>query len=98
MNVLKESFNPKVMKHNNNAPSQGLMLWSANFERYNEKVKKLSEQGHAVEYNVSYTEDILKKMEAFRESIIPEISSEHEISNKNFSYFLMQSIHTYERT
>jgi tRNA pseudouridine(38-40) synthase len=35
--ILKQSFDPKLKKHNNNAPSQGLMLWSANFDNYNAK-------------------------------------------------------------
>lgn len=52
MDILRGSFDPKMMKHNNNAPSQGLMLWSANFERYNDKLKVQAANGHAVEYNI----------------------------------------------
>ena len=43
--VLKKSFDSKVMKHNNNAPAQGLILWRAYYDEYNERAKKNFEQG-----------------------------------------------------
>lgn len=67
MDILRKSFDPKVMKHNNNAPSQGLMLWSANFDRYNEKLKALASNGHSVEYNIGISDETYLKMDAFRE-------------------------------
>ena len=38
LDILEQCFDPKLSKHNNNAPSQGLVLWRANYEEYNAKV------------------------------------------------------------
>ena len=47
--VLKKSFDSKVMKHNNNVPAQGLILWRAYYDEYNSRARKNFEQGGTTE-------------------------------------------------
>jgi hypothetical protein len=95
---LRASFDQNVMKHNNMVPSQGLMLWSTCYDRYNEKNKEQAWRGFAVDYQIGSYLDIMDSMERLRDSIVPEIARESEAIEKHFTYFLMQSIHTLPRT
>ena len=79
LEIMQESFNPKVKKHYNNAPSQGLLLWNASFSKYNAKN----------ENTVSLSEDTLKSMEGFRAQISEQVAAKHEFIEREFSYFLM---------
>ena len=97
--VLKQSFDSKVMKHNNNVPAQGLILWRAYFDEYNARVRKNFELGGMSQlYEIDLSEPVIKEMEAFRTSIIPQIVAENELQAREFTYYMMQSLHTLPRT
>ena len=70
--ILKRSFDSKVMKHNNNVPAHGLILWRAYFDEYNARVRKNFEQGGMEKcYEIDLSPQILQEMELMRDSIVP---------------------------
>ena len=56
------------------------------------------EQGHSKEYRIDLNDGILEQMTALREIIVPQIAAEFEVKQKEFSYFMLQSLHTRQRT
>lgn len=79
MEYLKGQFDPLVTKHNNNAPSQGLVLWRANYDEYNARVQKNVEQGHSKEYKIDITDEIIAEMNKLQDSVVPQICQEYEV-------------------
>ena len=53
------------MKHNNNVPAHGLLLWRAYFDEYNARARKNFEQGGGIDkcYEIILTPEILQEME-----------------------------------
>jgi len=62
--LLKRSFDPKVKKHFNNAPSQGLMLWNASY---------------AKETGIDLLPETLEAMAGFRENVSDQVAIRHEL-------------------
>ena len=64
LEILKRSFDPKVKKHFNNAPSQGLILWSASY---------------AQETGIGLAPETLEAMAGFREDVSAQVALKHEL-------------------